>query len=95
MAEKPIVSVTRLWPFHGFLCESLFRETAITRMPMFANAHISSLGYLCGKNFFPTPLLQESHFGVGWVLGGIFCSHFVVVVVFFFHLINKKNKINY
>ena len=79
IAEKPIVSVTRLWPFHG-----LYRETAITRMPMFANAHISSLGYLCGKNFFPTPLPQESHFGVGWVLERIFCSHFVVVVVFFF-----------
>ena len=72
MAEKPIVSVTRLWPFHGFLCKSLYRETAINRMPMFANAHISSLGYLWGKNFFSTPLPQESHFGVGWVLERIF-----------------------
>ena len=89
MAEKPIVSVTRLWPFHGFLCESLYRETAITRMPMFANAHISSLGYLCGKNFFPTPSpTRESLRGRVGNRENFF-SHFVVVVVFF-HLTNKK-----
>lgn len=57
MAEKPIVSVTRLWPFHGFLCESLYRETAITRMPMFANAHISSLGYLWFQKRKPSVIL--------------------------------------
>ena len=77
MAEKPIVSVTRLWPFYGFLCKPLYKETAINRMPMFADApgadaHISSLGYLCYKKFFPTPLRQGSHFGVGWVLERIF-----------------------
>ena len=83
MAEKPIVSVTRLWPIHGFLCKSL-----INRMPMLVNANISSLGYLWCKNFFPTPLSQDSHFGVGWVLERIFFSHFVVVVVVFFHLTN-------
>ena len=41
-------------------------------MPMFANAHISTLAYLWCKNFFPTPLQQESHFGVGGVLERIF-----------------------
>ena len=83
MAEKPIVSVTRLWPFHGFLCESLYRETATTRMPMFANAHISSLGYLCGKNFFhtPSPTRESLRGRVGNREN--FFSHFVVVVVFF------------
>lgn len=60
---------------------------------MFANARISSLGYLCGKNFFPTPLPQESHFGLGWVLEIIFLA--TLLLLFFFHLTNKKNKINY
>ena len=81
MAENlPIVSVTRLWPFYGFLCKSLYRETAINRRPIVA--HILSLGSLWCKKFFPTPLPQESHFGVGWVLGRIFFSQFVVVAFF-------------
>ena len=45
-----------LWPFYGFLCKrfslyikvNLFERYAT--MPILANAHISSLGYLCKKH---------------------------------------------
>ena len=42
-----------LWPFYGFLCKrlSLYIKVNLSEcyatMPMFADAHISSLGYLC------------------------------------------------
>ena len=36
-----------LWPFYGFLYQRFYKGLSYATMPMFADAHISSLGNLC------------------------------------------------
>ena len=45
-----------LWPFYGFLCKrfSLCKLYRYATMPMFIDAHISSLGYLCVHRVIPS-----------------------------------------